>query len=106
MKPVDYQRFNVTSRDLAIIRQHYANDEIIGYLWRKGQNEGLEERIKAVNAWLDKMVALTLKQPSDTLLAELTGIYKSPEILRREEIEAEKEKQFEEKMGELKAPPF
>lgn len=68
-----YSRLITSSRDLAIIRQHFSNDEVIGYLWGKGDLKDIDERTKLADKFLDEMVKLTLKQPSEELKAKLTA---------------------------------
>jgi hypothetical protein len=103
MANTDYTRLNVTSRDLAIIRQHFSNDEIIGLLWKNREDK---EFVGKVSAWLWEMVVLTLEQPSEEIKNKLLSVYKSPRILLEEEREAAKDKEFNDKMASLKNPPF
>ena len=68
-----YIRYNLTSKDIAIIRQHFCNDNCIDYLWRAHKQPNYKEALEKVDNWLDDMVALTLKQPSDKLMEKITA---------------------------------
>lgn len=74
----NYTQYNLNSKDVAIARQHFGNDEIIKYLF-DGFLESRERKdlsifyrkLANVEEFLDEMVYLTYKKPSENLSKKL-----------------------------------
>jgi hypothetical protein len=74
MENTNFTKFTLTSKDIAISRQHFANDEIIKYLFEgflesreKKDLQPFYKRLADVEEFLDEMVYLTYKKKSENL---------------------------------------
>jgi hypothetical protein len=70
----EFTKFTLTSKDVAITRQHFANDWIIKYLFEgflesrdKKDLSHFYKRLAEVEEFLDEMVYLTYKKKSENL---------------------------------------
>jgi len=83
-----YTTYTLTSKDISIIRQHFANDTIIDYLWSKRKNKTEYEVAKReVTKFLDDMVEIIVKPPSETFIKKITTL---PTKLEQKEIKKDK----------------